>query len=99
MGDLPEETQVFTGTVTVLGDWGLHARPAASLARTSQGFTAEVRLNAGDRSADAKSILDILNLAAGSRTELMLTCRGADAHEAGDAISRLFASGFKADVP
>ena len=93
-----EETQIFTGTVMVLDDWGLHARPAASLARVAQGFAAEVRLNTGRRSANAKSILDILSLAADSQAELLLTCRGADACEAGEAMSRLFASGFKADA-
>ncbi|MCL1915101.1 MAG: HPr family phosphocarrier protein [Desulfovibrionaceae bacterium] len=86
------ETEViFTATVTVLNDWGLHARPAANLARIAQGFAADIYLNAGEHNANAKSILDILTLAATRHTTLTLTCLGTEAKEAGEAILRFFA--------
>jgi phosphotransferase system HPr (HPr) family protein len=85
---------VFTAKVAVLDDYGLHARPAATLARTAQMFRAETRLICGENSADAKSILDILALAASRNTELILECRGEDAASAGAALFRLFQPGF-----
>lgn len=87
-------TEVFAATVTVLDDFGLHARPAANLARLAQNFEAEISLCAGSQSADAKSILDILSLAAARDTELKLTCRGRDALGAGEALVKLFEARF-----
>jgi phosphotransferase system HPr (HPr) family protein len=85
-----DSQSVFTVKVAVLDDYGLHARPAAILARTAQLFKAESRLICGENSADAKSILDILALAASRNTELILECRGEDAASAGATLLRLF---------
>jgi phosphocarrier protein len=48
----------------------------------------------GSGSADAKSILSVLMLAASRGTELRLSAEGADEREAVRALSQLFASGF-----
>ena len=52
--------------VVVTNRLGLHARAAARLVRTASGFRSTVRLERADRSAsaDAKSILGVLLLAA-----------------------------------
>jgi phosphocarrier protein len=84
----------FTATVNILDDYGLHARPAANIAKTAQDFQAEISLICGANRADAKSILDILSLAAAHDSELTLECRGADASVAGEALLRLFQSSF-----
>jgi phosphocarrier protein len=94
MTDNSAETGIFTATVNILDDYGLHARPAAIIAKASQNFQADIRLLCGENSADAKSILDILSLAALRNSELVLECRGADAHLAGEALLKLFHSGF-----
>ena len=51
---------------------GLHARAAARLVRTASRFDSDVRLERADRSAtaDAKSILSVLLLAAARGTQL-----------------------------
>ena len=85
------EAGVFSARVMVLDDFGRHARPAAALAKTAQAFASEISLRSGPRSADAKSILDILSLAAGRGTELRVECRGPDAARALPALTRLFA--------
>lgn len=84
----------FAATVTVLDDFGLHARPAANLAKVARNFEAEISLSAGEQQADAKSILDILSLAAARDTRLSITCRGKDARGAGEALVKLFESRF-----
>lgn len=86
--------EVFAATVTVLDDFGLHARPAANLAKLAQNFESDISLCAGELTADAKSILDILSLAAARDTTLSITCRGKDAQGAGEALVKLFESRF-----
>ena len=85
-----EATEAFRATVTVCGDFGLHARPAANLAKLAQRFESDIFLRIEDRSVDAKSILDILTLAAARHARVELTCLGADAREAGQAIAGFF---------
>ncbi len=68
---------------------GLHARPAALVARTAQQFTANVRLEADNRHVDAKSILDILSLAARKGTTLTVRGKGDDAENCLKSIARL----------
>uniref|UniRef100_UPI00404A9501 HPr family phosphocarrier protein n=1 Tax=Candidatus Limnocylindrus sp. TaxID=2802978 RepID=UPI00404A9501 len=41
---------------------GLHARPAALFVQKAAGFASAIRLTCGDRTADGKSILGVLQL-------------------------------------
>lgn len=91
-----DATASFQATVTVLADFGLHARPAANLAKLAQNFKSDIRLRCGDQCVDAKSILDILSLAAQKDTELVLECHGEDAPHAGQALIDLFNTQFEA---
>ena len=83
-------------TVTVTNRLGLHARAAAQLVSTSGRFKSQVRIERLDQSAtaDAKSILSVLMLAASRGTELRLIANGADERDAIDALTKLFAQGF-----
>ena len=58
----------------------LHARPAADFVRAAMGFGASIQVGAGDREADAKSLLSVLAL--GAKAELRLTAAGEDAEAA-----------------
>ncbi len=82
--------------VHVTNRLGLHARAAAQLVRTANGFQSMLRLERldGSASADAKSILSVLMLAASRGTELRLEASGADEREAASALCQLFACGF-----
>lgn len=75
---------------------GLHARAAAKLVRMVSLYDANVRLERADRSAsaDAKSILSLLMLAASRGTVLRLIADGADERQALEAVRHLFAEGF-----
>lgn len=75
---------------------GLHARAAAKLVRVASGFQSNVLLRRldGGTSADAKSILSVLMLAASRGTELQASVEGVDEEAAIKAIERLFAEGF-----
>ena len=81
--------------VRVLNPMGLHARPAGKLAQAAQAFAADIRLVQDGQVVDAKSILDVLTLAAEQGSELLLTAEGEDAPTALDRLQQMFANQFK----
>src|SRR5260370_28204373 len=84
-------------TVTVTNSLGLHARAAAQLVRTANRFQSSVRLERldGSASADAKSILSVLMLAASRGTALRAVAEGDDEQGAIAALSNGFADGVR----
>jgi phosphotransferase system HPr (HPr) family protein len=82
--------------IVIVNRLGLHARAAAKLVRTASVYRSGVRLERtdGGATADAKSILSVLLLAASRGTELRLTVEGADEAEALRAVSELIGNGF-----
>ena len=82
----PEE---YEATVVITNELGLHARPAAMVAKTAQRFSADITLVVDNRQVDAKSILDILSLAAGKGTPLLVRGKGPDARDCIKSITDL----------
>lgn len=82
--------------VVITNRLGLHARAAALLVRTANSYKSALRLERADgtASADAKSILSVLMLAASRGTKLLATAEGVDEREAMNALCELFANGF-----
>jgi phosphotransferase system HPr (HPr) family protein len=70
----------------------LHARPAAAFVRTAVGFSGTIAVCAGDRVADAKSLLSVLALGAKGGTALRLSATGVDAPAALDALGECVAA-------
>ena len=81
--------------VIVASENGLHARPAGRIAQEAQAFEADISLVHDDQQADAKSILDILTLAAGPGNIIELRASGADAKDALERLEQLFANKFE----
>jgi phosphotransferase system HPr (HPr) family protein len=75
---------------------GLHARAAAQLVRLANGFRCTISLRRHDNglTANAKSILSVLHLAAACGTELSIIADGEDEIDAIEAIERLVLDGF-----
>jgi len=67
----------------------LHARPAGAFVREAARAAAEIRVEANGRSANAKSILDVLALGATGGTELVISASGPDAAEALERLAEL----------
>lgn len=82
--------------VIITNRLGLHARAAAQLVRLAGRFNSMLRLERvdGGGSADARSILSVLMLAASRGTELRAIAEGEDESEALRALCELFANGF-----
>ena len=68
--------------LTVLDPAGLHARPAAQFVRTASRFESRVTIRAGDRSADAKSLIALLGLTIRPQSQVTLAADGPDAEAA-----------------
>jgi phosphocarrier protein len=81
--------------VCVRNKMGLHARPAAMLAKEAAKFDSEIILALDNNEVDAKSVLDILSLAAGQGSELQIKASGMDAPDALEHLEKLFQSGFE----
>ena len=73
---------------------GLHARPAAQVARLAQNFDGDVILEKDGARANARDLLALLALDCPQGTRLVLRATGAQAQEAATAIFALFASKF-----
>lgn len=80
--------------VVLTNKMGLHARPSTQIATTAARFAAEVHLAKDGLAVDAKSVLELLMLAAECGTELQITADGPDASEAVAAIRTLIEGRF-----
>jgi phosphotransferase system HPr (HPr) family protein len=82
------EAATFAETVVRLpGGVDLHARPAADFVRCAMRFDASIRVVAGEREADAKSLLAVLALGAKGGSVLRLDAEGDDAPAALEAMA------------
>lgn len=72
---------------------GLHLRPAASLVGLARKYSSSIRLRAGERVADARSIMQVLLLSASLGTAMLVEADGLDEAEALQAVAELFAEG------
>lgn len=83
--------------IRVKNSLGLHARPAGRIAKEAQRFASSITLASADGEADAKSILDVLTLAAPLGAEVHIHAQGPDAMQAVQALAQLFADKFGED--
>ncbi|MCL6703611.1 phosphoenolpyruvate--protein phosphotransferase [Pseudomonas sp. T1.Ur] len=73
--------EVF-GQIRVAHRGGLHARPAALVRQTAQGFKSRSQLHFGGRSASCDSVMGMMGLAISEQAEVHVSCRGSDAEAA-----------------
>lgn len=72
--------------VAVLLPNGLHLRPMSHIARTAMTYPCEVTISNGERTANARSQLDLMQLNAPHGSTLVLEARGENAEAALEAI-------------
>jgi phosphocarrier protein HPr len=83
-------------TVKISNRLGLHARAAARLVQCAARFNSSIEILREDsrQTADGKSILSVLLLAATAGTTLTIKIEGADEERAADAIVELIEQKF-----
>ncbi|MEE9405261.1 MAG: HPr family phosphocarrier protein [Algisphaera sp.] len=82
-------------TITIKNHHGLHARPAMALVDLTSGFSADIKLVKDRQTVDAKSIMQLMMLAAVCGTTLEVIARGPDAAAAVQAIEALNKADFE----
>ncbi len=68
---------------------GLHARPARLLVQTAAQFQSQIRIEQGEKAANAKSIIGVLKLGAIRGETIVVRAEGEDAEEAVQTLSDL----------
>ncbi len=73
---------------------GLHARPASIFVQTSNKFTCDIVVGYEDKTANAKSILQVLSLGVHQGGKISLVTDGSDETQALDALKKLVQDNF-----
>ncbi|MGZ3493081.1 MAG: HPr family phosphocarrier protein [Thermodesulfobacteriota bacterium] len=81
-------------TFTIRNRLGLHARAAALLVKTANGFVSEITLEKDGLEVNGKSIMGILMLAASKGSRITLKVEGKDSTEAIRALGELIENRF-----
>lgn len=78
----------------VINKRGLHARASAKFVQMAEKFDAAIKVTRCGETVNGDSIMGLLMLAAGPGTTIQVTCSGAQAQEALDALEELLATKF-----
>jgi phosphotransferase system HPr (HPr) family protein len=96
-GGSPGPAQPAEATVVLRNPAGLHARSGAAVVQKAARFDARITLHWKARSANARSLMDLLRLGARPGDDIRITATGRDAGEAVEAIADLMGQGFGED--
>ncbi|SCZ36766.1 MULTISPECIES: phosphoenolpyruvate--protein phosphotransferase [unclassified Pseudomonas] len=77
--------EVF-GQVRIAHRGGLHARPAALIRQTAQGFKSRSHLHFQGKSASCDSVMGMMGLAITEQAQVHVSCQGSDAEAALQAL-------------
>jgi phosphocarrier protein HPr len=75
--------------VTIVNQFGLHARPAALFVKTASRFEADVSIEKDGNVVSGKSIMGLMTLEAGQGVTLVIVAEGPDAVQALDELQNL----------
>jgi phosphocarrier protein len=78
----------------IVNELGLHLRAAAAFVKVADRFTSDIALVRGSDSANGKSIIALVTLAAARGTRVRITADGPDADAAVEALALLVQDGF-----
>lgn len=73
---------------------GIHARPAATIAKLLQGTKSQVTISYKQETVNARSIMSILMLAIKKNSQITLTVEGEDAEETLEKLVAAFDTQF-----
>ena len=82
----------------IVNELGLHLRAAAAFVKVAERFASDVSLVRGRDSANGKSIIALVTLAASKGTRVRIVAEGADANAAVEALQALVGDGFETEL-
>jgi phosphotransferase system HPr (HPr) family protein len=77
--------------ITITDPVGIHARPAAVLVQAAARYQSKVRIEHGNKQADARSIVQLLGLGVRQGSSVTVVAEGTDAEEALAAVLSVLA--------
>jgi len=92
-GPQPQNGKVIR-EVQIVNKMGMHARPAMQFVDIANRYQSSIQVSRDDQSVNAKSIMELLLLAAAFGTRLTIVAEGPDAQDAVEALAQLVASKF-----
>ena len=81
--------------IKIINKLGLHARASSKLTELACSFSSEIFLIKDENKVNAKSIMEVLMLAASKNTIILLEASGPDEKEAILSIEKLFVNYFE----
>lgn len=76
-------------TVKIIDPIGIHARPASMISNTASKFQSSVTFINGEKKGNAKSVINLMALAAKQGSEIEIIAEGSDEQEAIDALTQV----------
>lgn len=83
-----------TRQVEIINKRGLHARASAKFVKAASGFDAEVKVSKDGQTVDARSIMGLMMLAAGTGCFIEIEAEGPEAEPAIEALVALINNRF-----
>jgi multiphosphoryl transfer protein len=84
---------VTSEAILIPNPTGLHARPSAVIANLAKGFKSSIKLQVGDRQANARSVTAIMALDVGQGAKVQVVASGPDAKAAVEKLGAVLAAG------
>lgn len=91
-------TTITSDAILIPNPTGLHARPAAVLASLAKGFQSSIKLQFGDRQANARSVTAIMGLDVTQGSKVQVLASGPDAKAAVQKLAAALAAGAGDEV-
>ncbi|MBK5240814.1 HPr family phosphocarrier protein [Clostridium sp.] len=73
--------------ITIVNNTGIHARPASQLVKLINTFKSDVKIVSGNKTANAKSIINIMSMGLIQGSEITVRIDGEDEKAAMEGIS------------
>ena len=80
--------------VEIQNELGMHARAAASFVKVAERFKSRIDVSKNDLTANGKSIMGIMMLAAPKGSQITITAEGEDSKEALEALKQIIEDKF-----
>jgi phosphocarrier protein len=80
--------------IEIINKLGLHARASAKLVSTAARFSSDIKVEFGPHTADAKSIMSVMMLAASVGSLVKVKTNGSDEQAAMEAVTSLINNYF-----
>lgn len=80
--------------ITIINDLGLHARPAALIAKVALKAKSDIWIKKDEQQVDATSMIDILTIACQKGSKIALIADSSDDKDVFDELKKIIEEGF-----